>query len=52
MDDIKDCEALYPISGGLENQKFNLNYDSDDNMSNMSGYSSGGEFNSMAFMRR
>ena len=45
MQDIKDCEALYPIRGGWQDKVYDQMremYPSDDNMSNMSGYSSGG----------
>ena len=43
MEDIKDSEALYPISGAWQDKvgsRMKEMYPSDDNMSNLSGYSS------------
>ena len=39
MKTIKDCEALYPM-GMAWQDNVQLEYPSDDNMSNLSGYSS------------
>lgn len=39
MQEIKTCEVLYVKSGNFENAKENES-DNDDNLSNLSGYSS------------
>lgn len=45
MEEIKESEALYPISGAWQDKvqgSLKEMYPSDDNMSNLSGYSSSG----------
>ena len=53
MQTVKDCEALYPIGMGWQDNVHLALPSDDENMSNLSGrsgYSSAGEFNSLRYM--
>ena len=53
MKTVKDCEALYPIGMGWQDNVRLASPSDDENMSNLSarsGYSSQGEFNSLRYM--